>query len=266
MLKVRYLTMKGINPVPYVTKEFSVETLRLLELPHEEAYKKIKPYLSGPITYLSAIGILDNSTFLYDYLVTLTQEQFSVELRSILRNAANINKNKIVFDAGRDIVLHDRKFEINGGDSLTILCNVALKDPELAISFPEWGKIRVMDWHRVDIFENIDVYIFYLNEKGILREYALNILNRAIHRFRVTGDQIFDIAKSIEMLKIIIPKLGIDCTDLFIDNNIGISMDVIERRMKIIIAEAIAQVCPLDYSEYITNPNLEKWWNNRIDI
>lgn len=46
----------------------------------------------------------------------------------------------------RDIVIRDRKFEVGTEFTDYILCGVALKDLELARSFPLWEHIDPKDW------------------------------------------------------------------------------------------------------------------------
>lgn len=71
MLKLRYLTNKSIDPIPYVKDELPESVLRLLSQDREE----IRDQIISELTYMSAIGLLDieNSTFLHDYLITLTR-------------------------------------------------------------------------------------------------------------------------------------------------------------------------------------------------
>lgn len=83
MLKLRYLLLQGINPLPYVQDDFPKSVLKLLKKPYEEIHEMLN---STDLTYLSVIGLLDseNSKFLYDYLITLTPEQFNTESDNIL--------------------------------------------------------------------------------------------------------------------------------------------------------------------------------------
>lgn len=278
MLKVRYLTAKGINPVPYVKDEFNAEILRLLELPQEDFFRL---YMAGsgikkPISYLATIGVYNagNSNFLYDYLVTLNQEQFSTEMDATIElfvyvnlRAPNFNINMIL-DAGRDIVIRDQKFEIKGENSNSVLCNIALSDPKLAMSSPEWENVNAIDWVNTDVFRNLDVYISFLKKKNKLYDAGIKFLVRTLRRFTDHDDLMFkdkedpmNSIKVVEILEEIIRKFDTDCIDLFIE----LQKQEITRWVMIVIAEAIVRACPQDYSQFVGN-TLSEWWERRSTI
>lgn len=263
MLKLRYLLYKGVtDPIEYIRNDFNEETLALLSLPYTEVIASLHLRTKVNIRYLVAIGILDiqNSTFLYDYLITLTQEQLILEEEGIVKGsidyslkAWNISYNVYV-DAFMYLIFKNRELRVVSDYADTALIYVSLDDLELARSIPRWKVMNKRIWNNVELKNFVDEYLIFLNDREELRQEAVTTLK----------------ILSNDDLTIIISKLnnyGISCQEIMSQ------LESVEMTSKqyVKIAESLIMTCPNDVDwgfvdNLFTKNALREWWNRRIDI
>lgn len=291
MLVLRYLLLNGVDPVPYSQDKFDESIIKLLRLPHDNIYNKLKPQ---NITYLSAIGILDskNSEFLYDYLSTLTLDQFNQESVKVLDFIHGVVESiYISWDDVRNMVSRSAaKILINNRDKelaitdypnadMLIPVYIAIEDLDYARTLKNWSLVKadylldtldLTDKNQADLYLKIAIEKGELNPAGFLgmltNRYVLNKYPNIYLRYE--GNLIND-HEILRLLVKYIKKIPYDCVTLMK----VIAEDFNYTDFYVLEAEAIINACPdADWSELgeyfkqIDNQVLEHWWSERIDI
>lgn len=271
MLKVRYLTNKGIDPIPYVKDEFPTTILTLLSEPREEILDKT----GEDLTYLAAIGILDsdNSNFLHDYLMTLSTEDFDTESMKIFKftyyyirgEFSTGNVQKILNRSIAEYIITNSTLNLeilnyySVGVPVAIL--IGVEDEEIAKQLRWWSEIDadyLLDYLDFANDKHVDFCLQQLNDRNEL----INSVVRMILR-KTSWIDINSVRKCVTKLL----RYGYVCDDLMRD----VGNDYLAQED--VIAEGIILACPnndwswLDkYILSLEDIKLMYWWRNRIDI
>lgn len=272
MLVLRYLLLNGTeNVIDYVKDDFKPSTLELLSLPPEEIYNRVN---KEKLTYLSAIGVLDENNFLYDYLITLTVEQFDAETLNLVNVRIIYQTSAPIFDmirrATAKMLLKYREYNfqvmMNNDIKYGAIIHVAVEDVEFA------KQLGLDEVRTDDYLENIDFSVdreadVYLENSGLMFDYLLFLGHIAgVNLYKKGKEEA--VAAVTRYVKKLLAK-GYTCDQLMrdtADDNDYTTDYKIE-------AEGILMACPEndwswlgDYFKQIDNEVLEYWWNNRADV
>lgn len=280
MLKLRYLLLQGVDPIPLIKDDFPESVLELLRKPYKEIYNIIRPQ---NLTYLSCVGILSRSKFLYDYLMTLTDEQFDTETNNIrytryIHTVEPFTEHEICRAAGKRILNnHSIKLQITDEPYLReqIVSVIALSDLEYAdkLGFADIESHVLLEYTDLTDEHQADLYIFHAMRQGEFEpEFFIGSLASSLV-FDKYSDDTDKYLKGNRMDQEIIDKVAkylVKLRDLRYDEN-ELAKMILENddysNYYEIEAEAILKAFPdLIIVNYLNDEILQEWWQGRIDI
>lgn len=293
MLKLRYLLLKNIDPIPYIQQDFSQSTLELLAKPYKDIYSICKNKHIIGTTYLCAIGVLDidNSHFLSDYFYTLSPDQFlkeytSILLRNFLKND-QIKLHKVrnqIYDAASRIIIDKGNFEVLNYRLYTqspVITRVYLQNPELIKKYPCYElncqtPEQLLNSIYDPLYKNTDFRV--IDDVDLLIKYSVAVnkltLSRAAMIIRDTvqsysGERILHGTKFVEEVRVNTLKLvenGVNFSGLVIAL-FTVFGDSLDDQDVYEIAEGMFLAYPdADWNEFTKMEILQDWWRNRQDV